>query len=190
MNHPKFSLRASFVRSLAGILLFLGALQLAPGRAAALLSPESARNPELDKYCLALRPSDGRGDWEFIPFDENLEIHKDFGDTVRYASESGGEGEDAGFTEAGIGLSLELTDFSREGDTLRFDMAVESRQITGWKVEGGMFQPVFRTKTFPTTPGSGPRTVPYGEFIDLIPGDASPDLPEMCIGQVRLFIPD
>ena len=95
------------------------------------------------------------------------------------------------YAEAGIGFSLDLTEFTRDGNTLRFNMAVKSRQITGWKSKSRMLGPVFQSKTFHTTPDSGPRTVQWCEWNCLIPGEEeTPGSPEMCIGPLWLFLPD
>ena len=140
---------------------------------------------------LAVRISYPGGAWIFLPFDENLEVHKGFDATVRYVSATDPVGVPVDYAEAGIGFSLDLTEFTRDGNTLRFNMAVESRQITGWKSKSRMLGPVFQSKTFHTTPDSGPRTVQWCEWNCLIPGEEeTPGSPEMCIGPLWLFLPD
>ena len=179
-----------FFRTLALFAACVLFLVFAP-HASALLEGDWESDPELNALYLVMRMPDQGGGWVFIPFDENNEIHKGFDATVRYVSESNPVGAPVGYTEAEIGFSVALTDFTREGNTLRFNMTVESKQIIGWESTGMMLRPVFQTKAFHTTADSGPRSVQCGEWICLIPGEeANPRIPEMCIGPIVMFVPD
>ena len=186
MSIPKiFSIRTRAI--LAVVVLFVA---FAP-QASALWEHDWESDPKLNVLYLAMRIPNQRGQWVFLPFDENHEIHKDFDATVRYVSASDPFGAPVDHEEAEIGFALDLTEFTREGNTLRFHMAVESRQITGWKSKGMMLRPVFQTNSFHTTPDSGPHSVQCGEWNCLIPGEeATPGIPEMCIGPLGLFLPD
>lgn len=178
------------IRTRAILSLFVLLLVFVP-HASALWEGDVESNPQLNALWLAMRMPNQRGQWVFLPFDENREIHKGFDGTVSYVSASDSVGAPVDHTEAEIGFALDLTEFTREGDTLHFNMAVESRQITGWKSTGMMFRPVFQTKSFHTTSDSGPRSVQCGEWNCLIPGEeATPGIPEMCIGPLSLFLPD
>lgn len=148
-------------------------------------------DPGMDDLYLVMRFPNQGGQWVFLPFDENLEVHKGFDATVRYVSASDPSGAPAGWTEAEIGFSLDLTGFTRAGNTLRFNFDAESRQIAGWKSTGMMLRPVFQTNSFHTTPDSGPRSVQCGEWNCLIPGEeATSGIPVMCIGPIGMFVPE
>lgn len=178
------------VRTLAIFAAFL-LLVAFVSHASASFMGDVESNPELNALYLAMRIPNQGGQWVFIPFDENGEVHKGFDATVRYVSECDPVGAPVGYAEEKIGISLDLTEFTRNGNTLRFNMAVESRQITGWKGKGRMLRPVFQAKTFHTTPDSGPHSVQYGEWNCLIPGEeATPGIPMMCIGPLWQFLPE
>ncbi len=67
-----------------------------------------------------------------LPFDENLEIHKPFDATVRRPEVFDSDGNPVKHFESGIGLSLDLWDFAREGETVSFQLDWQERKPTGW----------------------------------------------------------
>lgn len=68
-----------------------------------------------------------------LPFDENLEIHKPFDATVRRPEVFDSDGKTPlKHRESGIGLSLDLWDFAREGETVSFQLDWQERKPTGW----------------------------------------------------------
>lgn len=67
-----------------------------------------------------------------LPFDENLEIHKPFDATVRRPEVLDSDGNPVKHFESGIGLSLDLWDFAREGETVSFQLDWQERKPTGW----------------------------------------------------------
>lgn len=178
------------IRSLLRIAAFVCFAAFAP-QASANYGADWASNPELTALWMVLKMPAKGGQWVYIPLGENFEIHKGFDATIRYVSECDEIGFPSGYAEEGIGISLELTDFTRDGNTLSFNMAVECRQIAKWQAQGTGYRPVFQTKSYRTTPETGPRPVQSGKWNCLIPGeDEDPEIPLMCIGPLILFLPD
>ena len=145
---------------------------------------------QAEEYCAALRMP-AWGSFVLIPFEDNLGLHKEFDATIRYVEAIDEVGAPIRYAEEGIGISVDVTDFTRDGDTFHFNISVVSRQITGWQPLGGAYQPIFQTKTFRTTSDSGPISMPYGGSIELIPDDAeNSGIPTMRIAKIEFFTPE
>ena len=157
---------------------------------AAALFCITAPTVRAEEYCAVFRIP-GWAPFVLIPFEDTLGLHKGFDASIRYVEETDACGAPIRYAEEGIGISVDVTDFTRDGDTFHFNISVVSRQITGWQPWGEAFQPIFQTKTFRTTSDTGPISVHYGASIELIPDDAgNSGIPTMCIAKIEFFTPE
>lgn len=157
---------------------------------AAALFCITAPTVRAEEYCAVFRIP-GWGSFVLIPFEDNLGLHRGFDATIRYVEAIDEVGAPIRYAEEGIGISVDVTDFTRDGDTFHFNISVVSRQIIGWQPLGGVYHPIFQTKTFRTTSDTGPISVHYGASVALIPDDAeNSGTPTMRIAKIDFFTPE
>jgi hypothetical protein len=121
---------------------------------AALVFGLSAPGAKAEEYVVDVRIAAPEEITLTVPFDENNEVHKGFDATVRHPMEFE-DGEPCGYEERGIGLALELTDFSCDGEVAECKIELEISRLAGWDSQTtvGLYRlPVFQSRSFQTVP--------------------------------------
>ncbi len=121
---------------------------------AALVFGLSAPGAKAEEYVVDVRIAAPEEITLTVPLDKNNEVHKGFDATVRHPMEFE-DGEPVGYDECGIGLALELTDFSCDGDVVKCKIELEIARLSGWNSQYpvGLYRgPVFQTYAIHTEP--------------------------------------